>query len=376
MIADPNTIPGCCNRRQTAHSRRDFLAKSAFGFGAMALGYLESPGSVSAAGPVAPQDPLAPKPPHFPARAKSVIFLFMQGGASHVDTFDYKPLLSRLDGQGVPPSFQPEKLDLQFIKAEEAKLMASRRGFKKWGQSGIEISDLFANVARHADDLAVIRSCYHEIFIHGPALHLFNTGSIRAGHPSAGAWVVYGLGSETQNLPAYVLMADGNLRVGATVYSSGFLPAVYQGTMLRTEGAPIENLSPPPQMDQTDQRLMLDQVAQWNQQHLRTQRRDDSRLQARMANYELAFRMQMEAPGMMDISQEPEALRNLYGLDEERTAKFGRMCLLARRMVERGVRFVQLYNTDWDGHAECDKNHSNNAGRIDQPIAALLADLK
>ena len=362
-----------CGRRAVALNRREFLAKSAFGFGALAFGSLLSRDSVCGAVKSATANPLASTPPHFPARARNVIFLFMQGGPSHIDTFDPKPELQRQDGQPLPDSFKVDDLSLQFMKATDGKLMGSSFPFKKYGQSGLEISDLFQNVARHADDLAVIRSCYHDSFIHGPALSLLHSGSILLGHPSAGSWVLYGLGSESENLPAYIVMTDGSIRISSSAYSSGFLPAIYQGTLVRTGGAPIQNLTP--RFDATSQRTLLDQINQWNQRHL-AERADDYRLSAQLANYELAFRMQTAAPELIDISKESTSTRKMYGVEKEPTAKFGRMCLLARRMVERGVRFVQLYNSDWDGHGECGKNHWENAQKIDQPIAALLGDLK
>jgi hypothetical protein len=305
-----------------------------------------------------------------------VILIFMQGGPSHVDTFDPKPLLNQLDGQPVPASFQSAGLDSQNLKVSEAKLMGSRRTFSKWGASGLEISDLFQNLAGCADDLAVIRSCYHDSFIHGPALNLLYNGSIRVGHPSVGAWVLYGLGSECDNLPAFMIMSDGGIGGRSRgAFSSGFLPAMYQGTLLRTEGSPLINLSPPPEVTTSDQRTMLQQIVDWDQQH-RQGREDDTRLDAQVANYELAFRMQTSAPKLVDISDEREGIRKLYGIDQKETEKFGRICLLARRMVERGVRFVQVISTDWDGHGECDKNHVENARKIDRPVAGLIADLK
>jgi hypothetical protein len=357
-------------------SRRAFLTKSSLGLGPMALSYLLGRGSAYADQAPAAANPLAPKPPHFPAHAKNVILIFLQGGASHLDTFDPKPVLARLDGQPVPASFQPEKLNLQFIKASEAKLMGSQFPFKKYGESGLEISDLFQNLGRHADDLAVIRSCYHESFIHGPALNLLYNGSLLVGHPSIGSWVIYGLGSQSDSLPAFIVMSDGGISGrNSKSFSSGFLPAIYQGTLARTEGSPIMNLRRPEAIGSSEQRLMLDQIQDWNEQYA-AQREDDSRLSAHIANYELAFRMQMAGPELIDIGKEPDSIRQMYGLNEESTSKFGRMCLLARRMVERGVRFVQLISTDWDGHAECDRNHRDNSRKIDRPVAALLADLK
>jgi hypothetical protein len=369
----------CCGRYEKVGTRREFLTKSGFGFGGLALTYLLGKENAFGASLADANrfNPLGPKTPHFPAKAKNVIFLFMQGGPSHIDTFDPKPVLNRLDGQLLPPSFQAQGLDLQFIKASEAKLMGTRFPFKKYGKSGLEISDVFVNIAQHADELAVIRSCYHDSFAHSPALNILHSGSVRLGHPSVGSWVLYGLGAETDNLPAYIVMSDGgDLRAGKSAFASGFLPAAYQGTMVQIDGAPFENLNPPPQIDQTQQRIILDQVNKWNRRHLEDSRNEDTRLAARIANYELAFRMQMAAPELIDTSKEPEHVKKMYGLDQETTKKFGRMCLLARRMVERGVRFVQLYNMDWDGHAECEKNHQKNAWKIDKPISGLVGDLK
>jgi Protein of unknown function (DUF1501) len=369
-----------CHRYEKIHSRREFLLKSAFGFGALPLTYLletESAfGSVFRETTPSTVNPLSPKPPEFPGKAKSVIFIFLQGGASHVDTFDPKPELHRFDGQLLPPSFQAEGLNLQNLKVREAKLMASRFPFKKYGQSGLEISELFRHVAEYADDLAVIRSCYHDSFVHGPALNWLYTGSSLVGHPSVGAWVLYGLGSESQDLPAFMVMTDGILSGRSrNAFGSGYLPAAYQGTLIRTGGSPIMDLNPPSQIEATEQRLMLDQISQWNARYLED-RRDDSRLAARITNYELAFRMQLAAPELMDVSRESPSVRQLYGLDEKSSEKFGRMCLMARRMVERGVRFVQLISTDWDGHSECDKNHLENSNKIDKPLAGLVGDLK
>ena len=362
--------------RELIRSRRQFLCKSAFGFGSLALGHLlERDGAFAAETTSSRENPLRSKEPHFPAKAKSVIFIFLQGGLSQVDSFDPKPALAQWDGKLLPADFGGGKLLLAQINAFEAKFMQTRRTFKKRGQSGTEISDLFEHTAELADDLAVIRSCYHESFIHGPALSVLNTGSLRLGAPSLGAWTLYGLGSETDNLPAYVVMTDNYLRSSKSLYGTGFLPATYQGTLVSTTGPAFENLNPPQQIGAGRQRKILDQVRRWNQRHLET-REDDSRLDARMNNYELAFRMQMAAPELMDLSKEPAHVRELYGLDGEQTGKFGGMCLLARRMVERGVRFVQLYSSGWDGHSECDKGHLKVASKMDEPVAGLLKDLK
>ena len=261
------------------------------------------------------------------------------------------------------------------MSAAGASLMGSPFAFQRHGQSGLEISDLFPNIARHADDLAVIRSCYHESFIHGPALSLMHSGNLLLGHPSVGSWVVSGLGCESDNLPAFMVMTDGVIRGSSSAYSSGFLPAVYQGTLIGTEGAAIQNLAPPPQITRSQQRVMLDQIERWNREHLAA-RGDDSNLAARIANYELAFRMQTAAPDLIDVSQRAASDARNVRRRQRPDARFGRMCLLARRMVERGVRFVELYSNDWDGHGDCPGNHRGNAGKTDKPIAALLTDLK
>ena len=358
-------------------SRRQFLRKSAFGFGSLALGHLldRDGGAFAAETASSRGNPLHSKQPHFPAKAKSVIFIFLQGGLSQVDSFDPKPALAQWDGKLLPADFGGGRLLLAQINAFEAKFMQTRRTFKRRGESGIEISDLFAHTAEMADDLAVIRSCYHESFIHGPALSVLNTGSLRLGAPSLGAWTLYGLGSETDSLPAYVVMTDNYLRSSKSLYGTGFLPATYQGTLVSTSGPAFENLNPPPQIGAGRQRRILNQLHHWNRRHLET-REDDTRLDARMSNYELAFRMQMAAPELMDLSKEPVHIRELYGLEGKETGKFGGMCLLARRMVERGVRFVQLYSSGWDGHSECDKGHLKVAAKMDKPVAGLLKDLK
>jgi hypothetical protein len=362
-----------CEKTLRAASRREFLEKSALGFGALAASTMLPAATVSG-------NPFAPRPQHFPAKGKSVIFLFMHGGPSHLDSFDPKPLLQKLDGQPVPPSFA--KADFQFTKVDKVPLMASPRIFKRRGQSGIEISDLFEKVAQHADDLAVIRSCHHDGFTHVTGQTWLNTGWGRIGRPSAGSWVVYGLGNESDNLPSYVVMLDGGIKAGSPAYGSGFLPAAYQGTVLRSEGPPILNVKRPDAISGAQQGEMFDLLRYYNEQH-RTPRADDTELAARMASYELAFKMQMSVPDVADLSKETAATRALYGLDEPRTAEFGTQCLMARRLVERGVRFVQLYSggkkgseVGWDGHNECDQNHTFMASKVDQPISGLLTDLK
>jgi hypothetical protein len=359
----PHSIP--------IRTRREFLSHAGAGFGMLPLAYLLEREARAA-------NPFAPKPSHFTAKAKSVIYLFMHGGPSHVDSFDPKPELDKLDGKKAPDSLGG--VMLQFTNAAEAPLMASRRKFRKHGQSGLEISDLFEHTAQHADDLALVRSCHHDGFTHANALNWMNTGWPRLGRPSIGSWIVYGLGCEADNLPAFVVMLEGSIKAGPPAYGAGFLPAMFQGTTLRNEGSPILNIKRPESISAADQREMLDVLKKLNERHMET-RADDSSLAARIESYELAFRMQLAAPGLVDLSDESEATRKLYGMDEPVTAEYGLKCLLARRMVERGVRFIQLYSgsgngNDWDGHNQCDKNHVGMARKVDKPIAGLLADLK
>jgi hypothetical protein len=350
-------------------SRRSMLQSAGLGLGAIALGDMLARDSV--AGPAAAS--LSARQPHFPATAKRVIFLFMQGGPSHLETFDPKPNLARFDGQLLPEEFR--QYDLAQTNTADGKILAPQFPFHKHGQSGLEISSVFSELPKHADKLAVIRSCYHDLFIHGSALTMMNSGNRLLGHPSVGAWILYGLGAETDNLPAYVAMTDGNFRNGSATFSSGFLPAIFQGTYLRTRGAPIKNLQRPAGVDAQAQRQLLDQLGKWNQRHL-ANRPADSRLEARIANYELAFRMQSAAPELTDLSAETEETRRLYGLDQGPTVPFGTMCLMARRMAERGVRYIHLVNSDWDAHGACKDNHLGQAAKVDKPISGLLADLE
>ena len=365
-------MPKYCPKTIHAANRRQFLTTSGLGFGALAASSLLPAATVP--------NPFAAKARHFEAKGKSVIFLFMHGGPSHLDTFDPKPALNRLHGQPIPSSFG--KVDFQFSNMAKTPLMGSPRLFKRHGQSGLEISDLFANLAAHADDLAVIRSCHHDGFTHVTGQTWLNTGWGRVGRPSVGSWVVYGLGNESENLPAYVVMLDGGIKAGAPAYGAGFLPAAYQGTVLRSEGPPILNIRRPESMSDGEQRQMLDLLKGYNETHRQT-RADDTELAARMASYELAFKMQMSVPEVTDLSRESDATRKLYGIDDPMSAEFGTQCLMARRLVEKGVRFVQLYSggkkgaeVGWDGHNECDQNHQYMARKVDRPIAGLLADLK
>ena len=349
-------------------SRRAFLQHGGLGFGALALGDL-----LSRKDRAESADPLAPRPSHFPGTAKSVIFLFMQGGPSQVETFDPKPMLAKFDGKLLPKELQD--YDLAQINTADAKIMAPQFTFKRHGESGQEISSIFPHLVRHADKLAIIRSLHHELFIHGSAMIMVHSGTRLLGHPSIGAWVVYGLGCESDNLPAYVAMTDSVFRNGASMYTSGFLPALYQGTDMRIEGAPIKNLKRPATVSATQQRVLLDHINDLNRLHLRS-RPGDSRLAARIANYELAFRMQSAAPELIDLSHESVATRALYGIEEKHSERFGKMCLMARRMVERGVRYVQLICGGWDAHGDCKGRHEQQGKKVDQPIAGLITDLQ
>jgi len=362
-----------------SQTRRDFLQGSGLGLGWLAAMDLFGRSAGASPLPEGAANPLAPRTPPLPATAKSVIHLFMQGGPSHIDTFDPKPLLQQLDGQHPPESFGSE--DFQNGQFRDLVIMGSKRTFGRHGQSGLEISDLFPHVAQRADDLAVIRSCFHEGFTHSQAQFLIHNGWPRIGRPSLGSWILYGLGSENQNLPGFVVLLEGGVRSGPEVYGEGFLPAAYQGTSFRPGRNPILNLSPPESRRPAQQRDMLDTLRAMNEKHLAA-RNHDSELAARLESYELAFRMQMSAPEATDISGESDATKKLYGLDNPVSADFGGRCLLARRLVERGVRFVQVWSgngmnrDDWDGHTECDQNHQDRAAQTDKAVAGLLSDLK
>src|SRR5215468_909231 len=337
-------------------SRREFLQSAGMGFGWLAAIDLLHRTAAAAE----PASPLAPKAPHFPATAKHVISLFMQGGPSQVDTYDPKPLLAKLHGQHPPESFGNE--DFQNGKFRDTVILGSKRTFKQYGRSGLWVSDLFPHTCQRVDDLAIVRSCYHEGFTHSQAQFLINNGWPRIGRPSMGSWILYGLGTENQNLPGFVVLLEGGVRSGPAVYGNGFLPAAYQGTSFRPGRNPILNLTPPKGMSAENQTDLLATLRTLDEQHLQA-RNHDSELSARLESYELAFRMQMAAPEATDVTSETEATKKLYGLEDPKAADFGGRCLLARRLVERGVRFVQVWNgngmnaDDWDGHTQCDKNH-------------------
>jgi hypothetical protein len=365
-----------------ARTRREFLRQAGGGFGMLALlDLLASDGllpSVLAVEPTEPMNPLAPRPAHHQPTAKSVISLFMYGGPSQVDLFDPKPELQKRDGQPLPTS---EKLDVFF--GAPGPLMASPFRFKQYGQSGQWVSELLPYTAKVIDEIAIIKSMYAESNNHAPALFQMNTGQTRPGSPSLGSWVTYGLGSESQDLPAFVVMCDrrGGPIGGAPNWGAGYMPASFAGTPFRTEGDPILDLSPPAGFGRDRQRAKLDLLNALNRDHL-DDHPGEADLLARIQTYELAFRMQAEAPRVVDLAGETKETKRLYGLDDPVTEPFGRRLLIARRLVERGVRFVQVYSgggnfdENWDAHYGLAKNHRLHCAETDRPIAGLILDLK
>ena len=344
-------------------SRRDILRRSALGLGSLGLaGVLGDDRLMANAGP------LAPRGTHFPGRAKRVIHFFLNGGPSHVDTFDPKPALLKYAGKPLENTLATER--------KTGAAFPSPFAFKRYGQSGIEVSELFARTAEHIDDIAVVRSMYAQVPNHEPSLMLMNCGDSTLPRPSVGAWLLYGLGSENQNLPGFISMCPGGLPIKDNEnWQSAFLPGAYQGTYVDSQKKKlselIENIDHP-QISQVDQRRQLDLLERWNARHRAA--RNDDRLDARIHSYELAFRMQADASDAFDISHEPESIRELYGSEVH-----GRQTLIARRLLERGVRYVQLWHgkgQPWDNHDNIETNHRKLAGELDQPIAALLTDLK
>ena len=355
----------------TAASRREFLFRSGGGLGGIALNWLAARGDEPRG------SPLAAKKPHFAAKAKRVIFLFMVGGPSQMDLFDPKPALAKWAGKPLPESTGRPKS--QFTTGREV-ILPSTRKFAKHGQSGIEISDLLPHLAARADDICFLRACWCSNTVHAPAMYELHSGRTQMGWPSLGSWVTYGLGSVSENLPAYCVMPqpEGVPEGGAPCWSSAFLPPVFQGTLLRRGANPVINLKPPAGTSAEQNRRAFELVQKLNA----AQAGADAELNARTASYELAFKMQAHAPEAVDLAKETAATKTAYGLDDARTADFGTRLLLARRLVERGVRFVTVYSgggplvTQWDAHDDVNANHGNMCGRVDKPIAALLADLK
>lgn len=348
-------------------TRRDMLARIGMGFGALGLGDLLAETSGISL------NPLAARQPPLPAKAKRVVHLFMNGGPSHVDTFDPKPSLDQYDGKAIPSQLKTERPTGAGLKSPYA--------FQKYGQSGIEISELFAKTAQHADDLCIIRSMHTDLPNHEPSLGLLNCGEARLNRPSLGSWITYGLGSMNQNLPGYIAMCPGGMPIRRTKnWQAGFLPSAFQGAYVNTDHESVDKLVEfvrNGSLDSKRQREQLDLLLAFNQRHL-AERQKDTQLEARIQSFELAYRMQMEASDAFDIMKEPEAVRQMYGVKPGPEGSFARQCLIARRLLERGVRFLQLWTGDgqpWDNHDDV-LDHKPLAAKVDQPIAALLTDLK
>ena len=363
-------------------SRRDFFRRTGSGFGLLALkALLDQQGLLAADEPERRLNPLTPQKAHFAAKAKAVIWLFMNGGPSQVDTWDYKPELVKHDGE----ELKGFDKNTGFFIDQVGPLMKSPFQWQQHGQSGTWVPEIFPNMAKHVDDMAFVHSCWTETNNHSPALFQINTGMSRMGFPCVGAWVTYGLGTESQNLPAFVTMYDtlgrGLPKGNASNWGAGFLPGIYQGTALNAHGSPIDNLSRADAMNDNQQRRQLDLLKKLNQEH-QEQHEAEAELTARIESFELAYRMQTAAPEALDIQREPEPIQKLYGIDNPKCTHFAKQCLMARRLVERGVRFVQIYSggmeneRSWDGHIDIAGNHRQFAGETDIPIAALLTDLK
>ncbi len=361
-------------------SRREFLRQAGSGFGMLALAGLMQQEGLLARPPETPANPLTPRAGHFPGKARSVIWLFMNGGPSHVDTWDHKPELARRDGQ----ELKGFDKDTGFFTDQVGPLMKSPFRFARHGGCGAWVSELFPNLARHVDRMAFLYSCWTDSNNHSPALLKINTGMARMGFPCLGAWVTYGLGTESQNLPAFVVMYDtkgrGLPKGYAQNWGAGFLPGIFQGTALKPQGAPIDDLYRSREMGERQQRAQLDLLGRLNRRQLAREPYEPE-LQARIETFELAYRMQMAAPEALDVSRESTATQRLYGLDDPACGHFARQCLIARRLVERGVRCVQIYSggteneLSWDGHTNIVKNHGGFAAETDRPIAGLLTDL-
>ena len=358
-----------CGRFEPISNRREFLSKAGAGLGMLALAdLLGGEGLLAADASTGAVKPAAVHPARFPAKAKSVIWLFMEGAPSAVDVFDPKPELTKRHGQRI-------KIDV--FNGNPGPLMKSPFSFKQYGESGAWFCEHYTNVAKHADDFAFVKSFYSESNDHVPALYQINTGIPRPGFPSAGSWVTFGLGSENANLPGYVVLGNTEgVKGGNLNWSSGFLPSSYQGTLFRPDGAPVINLTRPADVTRDDQRKQLDVLAKLNARH-RDRRPGEAELLGRIESFELAYRMQMEATDLVDFKTESAATRDMYGIDQRETRSFGSKCLLARRLVERGVRFVQVYSDgEWDAHSDLIGNHKSHCRATDKPIHALLTDLK
>ncbi len=371
MRAKQEEIDGLCAQREPGYdtgygNRREFLRRVGAGFGSLALAGLLDPLSHPSASAQTYQNPMAPHAPHFPARAKSIIWLFMEGGPSGFDLFDPKPELTKRNGQRVA--------GIQTHFGNPGPLLKSPYSFRQYGQSGAWVCEKYATLANHVDEIAFIKSVYAESPNHAPAMYQMNTGKIQPGYPSAGAWVTYGLGTLNQNLPGFVVLAPGVGKGGPANWGAGFLPSAYQGTLLRSKGQALLNLNRPADVSSATQREMLDLASALNHTH-QEHHPGEPDLEGRIQSFELASRMQMAAPEVIDLKRETEETRALYGIDRGNT--FGEKCLLARRLVEQGVRFVQVYSNDeWDAHGNIKENHDARCQETDVPIAGLLHDLK
>lgn len=360
-----------CGRVANVLSRRAWLSRAGAGAGMIGLANLLAEQNLLAAPQAetaAPITSLHPRPAHFPAKAKSIIWLFMEGAPSAVDMFDPKPELDKRDGNTT---------DIQAFFGNPGPLMKSPFTFKQYGECGQWVCDKYTNVAKHVDKMAFIKSCYSESNDHVPAIYQINSGLPRPGFPTAGAWVTYGLGSENQNLPGYVVMGNTQgAKGGPHNWGAGFLPSTFQGTLFRSQGTPVLNLNRQPQVNKQDQRAQLDLMAKLNDEHMR-RHTDDVEFANRMQSFELAFRMQKEATDVVDLSQESKATHELYGIDNPKSKSFGSKCLMARRLVESGVRMVQVYSDgEWDAHNNLDENHTHHCAATDVPVAGLLTDLE
>lgn len=363
-----------------ASTRRHFFSRCGIGVGSMALASMlaESSSAAPANGPSA--SPLAPKQPHFEPRAKSVIFLFMAGGPSQLEMFDYKPRLTQLNGQPIPDSYVAGKRFAFMDSSHRIDLLGPTRKFQQVGSNGAWVSDLLPHTAEIVDELTILKTCKTDLFNHAPAKLFMNAGTGLFGRPSMGSWITYGLGSECDNLPGFVVLQSGprGPRGGGMLWSSGMLPTSYQGVPLRSHGDPILNLSTPAGIDQQQQRRVVDAVSELNLKHL--VETGDQEIATRINAYEMAYHMQSSAPELMDTAGESQETMDLYGIKEPGESSFARNCLLARRLVERGVRFIQLYHTNWDHHGGPTENLETHlpqvCGEIDQPAAALVRDLK
>lgn len=367
---------------ECATSRRDFLTRAGAGFGSVALAALAAQQARASHSHNDDEEdeesPLGPKDPHFKPRATNVIWLFVDGGPSAIDLLDPKPELQKLAGKPLPPSFKRPVTAMG--ATANTPLLGTQRTFRQYGESGLWLSDWLPHLSKVADDLCVVRSCTADAQTHVGAVTQMNTGTMLAGFPSWGAWCLYGLGVDSDELPGYVVMTDNSADPpgGSRAWGTGFMPAVFQGTRLGEGKDPILYLSPAQSISADQQRRKLDFLQQLNKRYAE-KRDDDDRLEARVEAYELAFKMQSSAPIAVNIADETEETRKLYGLDNEATASNGRNCLLARRMVERGVRCVQVYlgcGSLWDAHSDLEGNHSKLCRESDQPVAALLQDLK